>query len=292
MKVLIFYCALIFSFFLLTGCSGDESTPCSENVTLQSYEQDGYKLILNYKPIDVAVEASITSGSANPDDGIILPVNSNVIDFSQAGLAPGNYGLYLRTVCSDGNRDWGSPIPIVINEVCDATMPAISFIQYDVNLFIITNGSVYFPVEIRFRPDNGEDIIVRINYLDSSGRNLYEKGIEPGHYISSLRGICTGNAKTAWSEGVELNITDYHCLKPNSFGVYNSNNEVDVAWSANSDYNQWEYVYLNEGDSISTGQIISTTQQGINGLPTSVGKDLFVRGVCGENTYTDWAQAF
>jgi hypothetical protein len=286
--------ALLFNFlaisFFITGCSGDES--CAQAISLQSYEQNGYTLILDYVVSATTVEASITSGSANPDDGIILPVTNNALDFSQAGILPGNYGLYLRTVCNGNTSDWSFPIPIVIDNVCDVTIPAISYIQRGVKLYPTANNTAGSPAEIRFRPDNGEDKIVRIDYLNSIGINLHEKGIAPGHYICSLRIICGAGVRTVWSENIEINITDYHCLTPVDFGIYNNNNQVDITWARNSDYDKWEYVHLNEGDPISTGQIISTTQNSIIGLSASVGKDLFVRGVCGENTYTDWAQAF
>jgi len=291
MKVLTFYCALIFSFFILTGCSGDESLSCSETITLQSYEQDGYKLILNYESSDVVVEASITSGSANPDDGIILPVTNNVIDFAQAGLTPGNYGLYLRTVCNNGSKgEWINPLPITIKPICNITLKLVAIQQLGTYLQISINGSTQGTnhIEARFRSNTEVQIV---NTSNASGAFfLDQNNIEPGNYQLSVRANCENNSKTAWSEPLEITITDYHCMEPYNISTYIFNGAT-VYFMGNYDYDLWEYAYLPEGQPISSVTLQTSNVQAIH-VANIEGYDFFVRGVCSTNTYTDWVQAF
>ncbi|KOS05487.1 hypothetical protein AM493_05160 [Flavobacterium akiainvivens] len=277
---------------MVTACA-DNDTQCSDTVTLQSYEQDGYKLIIDYEGSATTLEASITSGNANPDEGIILQAENDTINFSQAGLLPGNYGLYVRSICNGGKSEWAYPIPIHINSVCDATVivssPSQNGTLFDFDFLI--DGSVDFPLEARFKRNGSEEYITEM-YIPNGAIFLNTIDIEPGNYVFSLRGTCNSSSKTVWSEGIEINIVEYRCVKPVDFFVYNTSANVEVYWNGYFDYNQWQFVYINEEELISTGTIQPTIGSSILTLSTSINKDLYVRGVCGENSYTDWAKVF
>ncbi|KOS05488.1 hypothetical protein AM493_05165 [Flavobacterium akiainvivens] len=303
MKTISLYTTILATFLLFMSCADDnenEVNNCGVAISLQSYEQDGNTILLSYsESSDIATEASITTLSGNPNDGIILPVNNNEVDFSQAGLIPGNYGLYLRTPCSDGsngNSNWTNIIPIIINEICDKplTVNSISINGAILNRDITTDMTdMSYTLQIRFVSENGESKITEIPRQLWPLYDLIQRGIAPGTYSVSFRTVCEDGKKGGWTEPVEINIEDYHCLKPYNIQstISGGGNVYIWWWNGSYDYAQWQYVIVPEGQPLESGTIITTDSPSLP-LSNYSAKDIYVRGVCGENTYTDWVQVW
>jgi len=283
--------------FFINCDSNNTDFICNETVVLQSYEQDAYELILDYESSASVAEASITSGNANPNDGIILPVTDNKVDFSQAGLTAGNYGLYLRTLCTDGNNGaWSHITPIIINNLCEATVTLNSFEQngtlfeFDVDISPNNYGTT---LQMRLINTAGEAKVIE-QLSNYNSLSLIEKNIAPETYILSMRTVCEDGRKGEWTQPVEINIDDYHCLKP-----YHIQGTVSVGgnayvwwWDGNYDYSQWQYVIVLQGEPLTNGTIVTTDLPHPPIFANYPPKDVYARGVCSENTYTDWVQVW
>jgi len=292
--ILILFAASI----LFTNCADDNQTiGCGEAIRLQSYEQDAYTLILNYEVSSaVTIEASITSGNADPDDGIVFSVNGNILNFEQAGLTPGNYGLYLRTVCNDGIKgDWIHLTPITINQVCNKPLTINSIerddaeLKYDIDTDLSDNT---YTIEAKWINETGETKITQISRYQSKYTLI--DNIPPGFYQLYIRTVCQDDTKGAWNGPFEIPIDNYQCMKPYNINSATSSSGATYIWwfEGHYDYSQWEYVHVVEGQPISSGSIQIANDPNINGTTTTNGYDLYIRGVCSANTYTDWVQVF
>jgi len=290
--ILILFAASI----LFTNCADDNQTiGCGEAITLQSYEQDAYTLILNYEVSSaVTIEASITSGNTDPDDGIVFSVNGNILNFEQAGLTPGNYGLYLRTVCNDGIKgDWIHLTPITINQVCNKPLTINSIerddaeLKYDIDTDLSDNT---YTIEAKWINETGETKITQISRYQSKYTLI--DNIPPGFYQLYIRTVCQDGTTGAWKGSFDIAIDGYQCMKPYNitFMVGGSNANVYMTWIGNYDYNTWQYVIVPHGQPVSSGSIHTTNfpHPQLGELNSSIPIDIYVRGLCSANIYTDW----
>jgi hypothetical protein len=131
----------------------------------------------------------------------------------------------------------------------------------------------------------------RLNQQTLQGN--FTKTINPGSYNIYLQTICEGNYEGNWDGPFLINVNDYICIEP--YNIYTASSGFSgtayVTWyKYDYAYSTWQYTVVTDGESPDMGIIYTTNNPMVNaGGSTS---DLYLRGVCGENTYTDWVQVF
>jgi hypothetical protein len=288
---------ILASIMMFQSCSDDTQTSAGcATVVLLSYKQEAHTLILEYDvSSSVAVEASITTGNNNPDNGLFFNVNNSILDFDETGLPPGNYNLYLRAICDDGTKGlWNHLTPIIINESCTETVSLNSYTQSGTVLKLNLQRSNNVGIQACFSGLNYGPNEGTIVSASSGSVNLNLEGIPSDTYHVFLRTLCADGTKGVWTDPYQISIDNYHCLKP-----YNINYTVSISgsvyiwwWDGNYDYAKWQYAIVLQGEPMTSGTIITIEQPHLPIFPNYPAKDVYVRGVCGENSYTDWLQVW
>ena len=215
---------------------------------------------------------------------------SNVTSYTITGLVPETaYMIRLRSVCEDASSSaWKTTTITTPALPClaptNVTATTIGLTNATITWTDPTNNQTSWTIEYGYG-DNIQTVTATTTSVELT--NLYSGTT----YTVRVQGSCAADVYSDWSDAYSF--TTATCQTVSNLvadGITSSS--ATITWTAPAGQTKWELSYGMQGVDEEHGTKVTVTVNPtftIEGLEEDMSYDVYVRAVCGENTYSSWS---
>jgi chitodextrinase len=215
---------------------------------------------------------------------------SNVTSYTITGLVPEtDYMIRLRSVCEEGEYSaWKTTSITTPTLPClaptNVTATTIGLTSATITWTDPTNNQTSWTIEYGYG-DNIQTVTATTTSVELT--NLYSGTT----YTVRVQGSCAADVYSDWSDAYSF--TTATCQTVSNLvadGITSSS--ATITWTAPAGQTKWELSYGMQGVDEEHGTKVTVTVNPtftIEGLEEDMSYDVYVRAVCGENTYSAWS---
>ena len=143
--------------------------------------------------------------------------------------------------------------------------------------------------QVAYREATATDWGAEIDVTNATSYTI--TGLQPEtNYMVRVRAICDENDASSWEE-VAFATTQRPCLIPTNVNAANiTYTSAEISWIAQGNETEWEVRYATAGNE---DTIVTTTNPvTINNLYSGDQYQVWVRAICGADTYSEWSEVY